>query len=542
MWKILISSMIIFIYLIFAGVALASPLVIIDDKIISFDSGQHIIVENDRTLVPFRNIFEAMGADVQWDKDTQTVTAKKGDITISLIIDGPAYKNGEPIVLDVPAKIIKSRTMVPLRFVGEAFGATVNWDQDFQAVLISTSGTKNKILDNYLALNKTKLNEFLLAEAKEGHGGAVEKLLTAGADPNTSQNGNSALMFASGKGDTDTVKALIAAGADVNYKNKKFGSTVLSSAIFGEQGDNQADTVKVLLEAGVDPNNNYSVDWTPLNSAVNSGRTEVVKALLNGGADPNFKGKSEYPVIYHAMWSGPDQTEMIKALIKAGAKINAFYDDRTPLMIAATRNNHELVKFILESGADPNMESSDGLTALIIAKMRGYTDIINLLQKSGAEHNNGYLPYIDKTRGFKIQYPEKLFKKERNNTVKFYFNQENSSDVYSDNIEIIGELVNDKQTTLDEYVDSGLALSKKYSDFNVVELSETKLAGTPAKKIIITSKEGELSLKYLTICTIKDNRAYRITYTAETDKYPEYLKIFEGIIDSFEWIPGYSEE
>jgi ankyrin repeat protein len=481
-----------------------------------------------------------MGADVQWDKDTQTVTAKKGDITINLIIDGPAYKNGEPIVLDVPAKIIKSRTMVPLRFVGEAFGAIVDWNQDFQAVLIYTSGTKNNILDNYLALNKTKLNEFLLAEAKEGHGGAVEKLLAAGADPNTSQNGDSALMFASRKGDTYTVKALIAAGADVNYKNKKLGNTVLSSAIFGEQGDNQADTVKILLKAGVDPNNNYTVDWTPLNSAVNSGRTEVVKALLDGGADPNFKGKSEYPVIYHAMWSGPDQTEMLKALIKAGAKINAFYDDRTPLMIAAIRDNLELVKFILNSGADPNMESSDGLTALIIAKMRGYTDIISLLQESGAKENDGYLPYINEFRGFRIKYSEKLFINERDNTtVRFYFNQENSSDIYQDNIEIINESVNEQKSSLDQYVDSSLQLPNP--DINVVELSETNLAGIPAKRIIITRKEGELSLKYLIICTIKNNRAYRIMFKAEIDKYPEYLKIAQEIIDSFEWVPTYSE-
>jgi ankyrin repeat protein len=545
MRKIFITPIVIFIWLCFAGVASASPLVFIDDKLINFPYGVSPIVENDRTLVPFRNIFEAMGADVQWDKDSQTVTAKKDDITISLTIGGLAYKNGEPITLDVPAKIINNRTMVPLRFVGEAFGAIVDWNQDFQAVLISTSGTKNNILDNYLALDKLKINEFLIAETKEGHGGAVEKLLAAGADLNsTDQYGTSALMHASKKGYTYTVKALIAAGADVNYKDEKYGFTALSFATDGEQGDNQADTVKVLLEAGAKPNICLTAGWTPLTQAAAGGRTEVVKALLAGGADPNYKAEGGFPALHSTLINGADKTEIVKALIKAGANVNEIYKDRTPLMIAVTTDNLELVKIFLNAGANPNVKSSEGLTALTIAKVRGNTDIINLLKESKAEESSGYLTYTNKAYGYKIKYPENWFKKEGDNIVSFISPKDNASDVFAVNLNITNEFLNDKQITLDQYVNLGLEYTKKFviTDFNVVESSETNLAGIPSKRIIATGKQGELSLKFLRICAINNNRAYNITYTAVLDTYPKYLNTAQEIIDSFEWVPTYTEE
>jgi hypothetical protein len=94
-------------------------------------------IEQERTMVPFRAIFEALGAVVQWDAETRTVTAAREDLEIKLVIDGPAYKNGETISLDVPAKIVNSRTFVPLRFVSEALDGTVTWDDINKTVFIT---------------------------------------------------------------------------------------------------------------------------------------------------------------------------------------------------------------------------------------------------------------------------------------------------------------------------------------------------------------------------------------------------------------------
>ncbi len=111
--------------------------VLFDGKRIAFD--QLPIIENGRTLVPLRAIFEKIGATVEWDGDTQTVTATKGDITVSLTINNTtATKNGQAITLDVPAKIINGRTLVPVRFVSDCFGVGVDWNGDIQSVILTS--------------------------------------------------------------------------------------------------------------------------------------------------------------------------------------------------------------------------------------------------------------------------------------------------------------------------------------------------------------------------------------------------------------------
>lgn len=107
----------------------------IEGRLQSYD--QPPVVLNDRTMVPLRGIFEALGSEIEWDGATQTVTAIKGDTTISLKIGATtATKNGETIHLDTPAQIVGGRSMVPVRFVSEALGADVSWDGTTQTVFI----------------------------------------------------------------------------------------------------------------------------------------------------------------------------------------------------------------------------------------------------------------------------------------------------------------------------------------------------------------------------------------------------------------------
>lgn len=101
---------------------------------------QPAVNKNGRVLVPLRAIFESLGAKVEWNNSTQTVTATKGDITIVLTIGAKvAYVNGNPIDLDVPAQLINEKTMVPIRFVSEALGAEVKWDALSQSVITFTA-------------------------------------------------------------------------------------------------------------------------------------------------------------------------------------------------------------------------------------------------------------------------------------------------------------------------------------------------------------------------------------------------------------------
>lgn len=95
-------------------------------------------VENGRTLVPIRAITEAMGAKVDWDGKTSTATITRDDVSIKLKIgDKEAYVNGEKVQLDVPAKIENGSTLVPLRFIGETFGAQIFWGQDAKIIIIA---------------------------------------------------------------------------------------------------------------------------------------------------------------------------------------------------------------------------------------------------------------------------------------------------------------------------------------------------------------------------------------------------------------------
>lgn len=103
------------------------PTVFYNNEKIFFD--QIPVIENGRTLVPLRAIFETFGAQVSWDEATNTVTAEKDGTEVKLTIDNPtAYKNGEAITLDVPAKLVNGRTLVPVRFVSDCFDVSVEWD------------------------------------------------------------------------------------------------------------------------------------------------------------------------------------------------------------------------------------------------------------------------------------------------------------------------------------------------------------------------------------------------------------------------------
>ncbi|MFZ5822868.1 MAG: ABC transporter substrate-binding protein [Bacillota bacterium] len=99
-------------------------------------------VINGRTFVPFRAIFEKMGADIKWDGATQTITATRGDKTVKLTIGSTtAYVNNEAKQIDAAPFIDPeyNRTLVPLRFVGEAFGATVDFNAATTAISIVDS-------------------------------------------------------------------------------------------------------------------------------------------------------------------------------------------------------------------------------------------------------------------------------------------------------------------------------------------------------------------------------------------------------------------
>jgi len=112
----------------------------INGKNVSLD--QAPVVINGRTMVPIRFISEAFGAKVDWDGTTRAVTINLLGNTIVLKIDSStATVNNNPVYLDSPATIVKAtgRTVVPVRFISETFGADIAWNATEKSVTIQFS-------------------------------------------------------------------------------------------------------------------------------------------------------------------------------------------------------------------------------------------------------------------------------------------------------------------------------------------------------------------------------------------------------------------
>lgn len=134
-----------------APVKEAAPITVkVDGKALKLD--QPPVIQDGRTLVPLRAIFEALGAQVQWDAEAQSVIAEKRLDIISLVIgDNKLNINGDEKTLDVPAQIIEGRTMVPVRAISEAFGAKVDWNAATGTVTVDSVQTgAHAITDKYL--------------------------------------------------------------------------------------------------------------------------------------------------------------------------------------------------------------------------------------------------------------------------------------------------------------------------------------------------------------------------------------------------------
>ena len=111
----------------------------VDGKVLIFADNAPMVYRG-RVLVPMRGIFEAIGAYVEYDAANHIITAKRQNEDVELKLGSQiARKNGAEIMLEVRPQVLKATTMIPLRFVAEALGATVTYDAAGKVVRITTS-------------------------------------------------------------------------------------------------------------------------------------------------------------------------------------------------------------------------------------------------------------------------------------------------------------------------------------------------------------------------------------------------------------------
>ena len=131
-------------------------LVKLNGEYLKFD--QLPIIENDRTLVPMRFIFEKLGMTVEWDEITQTASAmkvngKNNSFEINFTVgSNTAFVNGIPQTMDVGPKILGDRTLIPLRFLSENLGYIVDWEELSQTVTISEIPVLPSVTQKYYVI------------------------------------------------------------------------------------------------------------------------------------------------------------------------------------------------------------------------------------------------------------------------------------------------------------------------------------------------------------------------------------------------------
>ena len=228
----------------------------------------------------------------------------------------------------------------------------------------------------------------LMLAARDGRVDTVHALLEGGADPNAKEkNGEqTALMWAIAGRHSAVAKELVQYKADVNARSKGESTALM----FAARGD--MESARTLLNAGADPNLQIP-DWggTALIIASTMGQADIVEALLDNGADPNYRDKNGFTALHSAVRDsdyGEDAAQRaravatVKVLLAHRADPNARlhqekptvrgldelqFEGATPLALAAEVNNLDAIKVLVAGGADPNIPTAMGTTPLMLA-------------------------------------------------------------------------------------------------------------------------------------------------------------------------------
>ena len=235
----------------------------------------------------------------------------------------------------------------------------------------------------------------LMAAARTGAVQSVESLLLHGAaaevDAREGWRGQTALMWAAAENHASVVAPLVAAGAAVDARSDA-GFTPLAFAVRA----GNAGAVDALLDAGADVDLPLPDGTTPLHLAVLNAHYDVAVQLLARGADPNAEGPGWTP-LHQLVWTRrpnrhynnpaafPTGTvtdlALARALVAHGADVNAGQTAEprdgyrnalnrrgaTPFLLAAKAVDLELMRLLLDLGADPLLTNENGTTALLVA-------------------------------------------------------------------------------------------------------------------------------------------------------------------------------
>ncbi|HEY4361323.1 MAG TPA: ankyrin repeat domain-containing protein [Bryobacteraceae bacterium] len=234
----------------------------------------------------------------------------------------------------------------------------------------------------------------LLDAAKNQDARAVRALIDQKVDVNArSSDGSTALLWLAHANDVNSAELLLKAGADANAAND-FRTTPLSEACLNAS----TEFVRLLLKSGAKPNTPIATGETPLMTCAKTGNSDAVRLLVEYGAAVNTTepAQNQTAIMWAAAEGHPD---VVSALIAAHADLKAHTKQGfTPLHFAARVGDLESVKLLLAAGVDINVltqadveensrTASGGYTPLLIATLRAQVDVAQYLLDHGADPN-----------------------------------------------------------------------------------------------------------------------------------------------------------
>jgi ankyrin repeat protein len=198
------------------------------------------------------------------------------------------------------------------------------------------------------------------------------------------------LIAAAGDGRSDTVRALLAAGAHVDATWEGSGRTALIQA--AQSG--HSEVVRLLLAAGADVNHVTIRGESPLYEASRLGHVESVRLLLQAGANVN---KRDYEDGFDALMNASmrKHSQVVLELLKAGADATYSRAGWTALIYAASEGDIESVRALIDAGADVNAkdrtsfnakDKTFGKSVLMHAEEGRHTEVVRLLREKGARY------------------------------------------------------------------------------------------------------------------------------------------------------------
>ncbi|XP_061442853.1 ankyrin repeat and KH domain-containing protein 1 isoform X2 [Rhineura floridana] len=233
--------------------------------------------------------------------------------------------------------------------------------------------------------NAGQVDNRSLAEAcSDGDVNAVRKLLDEGRSVNEhTEEGESLLCLACSAGYYELAQVLLAMHANVEDRGNKGDITPLMAAASG----GYVDIVKLLLVHCADVNAQSSTGNTALTYACAGGFVDIVKVLLKAGANIEDHNENGHTPLMEAASAG--HVEVAGVLLEYGAGINTHSNEfkESALTLACYKGHLDMVRFLLEAGADQEHKTDEMHTALMEACMDGHVEVARLLLDSGAQVN-----------------------------------------------------------------------------------------------------------------------------------------------------------